>query len=231
MPGSEPEAPTDEDEETTQHEVRQRLVQERRMERRARGIAERDLADVDPQRPRQRCRTAEQFLVEVVADPADGLRERERRRRAVERDGDGHALTADHPDADADAGEQATGNAETSLPQFGNVAEMILELRPVGGDVIQPRTDHAGDHGPHGDRVRVVTRTDAPLFESTAHQPHPRDDPESDHQAVGVDLQRADGERATGRTGDTCEEAGSTKHHAVTRFANATDSAKMMSLS
>ena len=117
------------------------------------------------------------------------------------------------------------------MPDLGDVEQVMGELRPIGSYVIEPSTDHAGDHTPHRDRVGIIAGTNAAFFESATHQPHAGDDAERDHEPIGVDAQGTDAERAARRTWQTGDDAADTNHAVVTRFAKATASAKISSLS
>ena len=61
------------------------------------------------------------------------------------------------PDPDADAGDDAAGDAEAALPDLDDVAGVVgVEPVPVGDDVVEPGADEAGGHRPDGDGVDVV---------------------------------------------------------------------------
>ncbi len=79
-----PVAPVDPQQQAAQGEVPQRLVEERRVERRPGRVTRREVLLVDLQRPRQVGRPAVELLVEVVAPAPDRLRQRQRRSHGVE---------------------------------------------------------------------------------------------------------------------------------------------------
>ena len=66
--------PAQPDQEASEREVEEQLVQERRVEGGAVDVALRSVLGVDLQAPWEAGRAAEQFLVEVVADSPDRLR-------------------------------------------------------------------------------------------------------------------------------------------------------------
>ncbi len=177
------------DDQPCQCEVPKRFVEEGRMER----GAGRELARMVPldhhrvhlQCPGQFGGPAVQLLVEVVAETADGLCQRDRGR-------DGVAETAprrDHSTGDQDSHqctEQNTaGNPEAAVPDLEGVspAAIGVERVPVGDDVVEPRTDQTRRNRPDGDRHnRVLVTTPgapAPLRQGDRCQHSQRD-----HQPV-----------------------------------------------
>ena len=104
-------------------------------------------------------------------------------------------------------------DAEAAFPDLGDRGQVVGEAFPVGRDVVQPGTDHTGEHRPDRDRAGIVGRADAALFEATTDEPDGGDHPEGDHQAV--DVERPD--RVERRARNTRE------HQLVTRSTNATD--------
>ena len=107
--------------ERDERQVPQQLVQERRLVGRLGGVFHRTMLGIDAHRPGQRRRTPEEFLVEPVADTADGLREWQRRRDDIDEIASvqTHAFRVDH--ARADAGDQTARNTETALPDRQSV--------------------------------------------------------------------------------------------------------------
>src|SRR4029453_12422478 len=120
-------------------------------------VPRRQVLLVDLQRPWQIGRLPEQFLVEPVAPPPDRLGERER----------GHAEGDDYgrwdpasfrlPRPDGDAGDQPARDAEPTLPDLRDRAEIGREARPVGVHVVQAGADGPRPHAPDADRAGVVT--------------------------------------------------------------------------
>jgi hypothetical protein len=76
-------SPLDDQEYDACGQAPQRLVQEGRMKRRELGVANRASRRVDLESPRKARGSAEEFLVEVVAPPADRLGDEERRRDRI----------------------------------------------------------------------------------------------------------------------------------------------------
>jgi hypothetical protein len=157
---------------------------------------------VDLQCPRQRGRTAVQLLVEVVAPATDRLGQRQTWGDRVEAGTERDAPALGRPRADEDAGEHPAGDAQAALPDREDPPPVALEQLPVGGDVVDPRADDAGDDAPDADGVGVLAGADVALLEAAAEQPHGGDDAEGDHQAVGVERQRPDLQAARRRARD-----------------------------
>src|SRR3954447_1508861 len=111
-----PSPSTKDDQGGRQCEIEDQLVEKGRMERREVLVAGGPMGRVDPQAPRQRRRGTEQLLVEVVADPPDGLGDEQARRRAVHEGGDVHASPAQTPDPDGRAQGDSAPDAETTPP-------------------------------------------------------------------------------------------------------------------
>ena len=201
-PAGRPEPLVDPEQHTAEGEVPQRLVQERRVERRARRRAGRQVLVVDLQRPREVGRPPEQLLVEVVAPPPDRLCERQARRHRVEALAEGDPAPVRDVRADQDAGEHAARDSEAPLPDLDDVAVVAVESLPVGEDVVQAGADDAGCHAPQPDGVGVLAGADPLLLETAPEQPHGGDDAEGDHQAIGVQRDRPDLEGAGRRARD-----------------------------
>ena len=182
------------------------------MERRARRIPGRDLVGVDLERPWQIGRPAEQLLVEPVPPSPDRLRQRDRGGRARRDHRRVEAAPVGDVQADADPEHQPARDPEPTLPDLRDRAEVVLEPLPVGRDVVEPSADDSRRHGPHRDRAGVVARADVLGFEHPAQHPDGGDDTESDHQAVGAQVERSDLDHAARR----CRKRGEDRANRVT---------------
>ena len=192
----------DHDQQRAQRQVPECFVQERRVEGGARRVTRGQVLIVDLQPPRQRGGATEQLLVPPVAEAADGLRQRDRRCGRREHTTHRQATTTDGPDADEHPGEQATGNAQAAFPDLQPAAGLLPRLALVGDDVVQARAHHTGADRPQCDRAHVVAGAHAGGLHATTGQPHRSHDTERDHQAVGVDGQRADVQHSVGGAGN-----------------------------
>jgi len=144
------------DDEPGKREVPDQLVQERRLEG---GVVAELRGYRQPvlrrylQAPGQVRRAAEQFLVEVVADPADALGDQQAGRHRVHEHRDVAATFADPPDTDRDRQRYRAPDPEPAIP-YGQ--HPVPDVRDVhrGGDVeVDPAADDAGGHAPQGDVV------------------------------------------------------------------------------
>ena len=171
-----------------ERETPHRLVEERRVEGRARGVAGRQLVVGDPQGPRQVGGSAEQLLVPPVAPTADRLRKRDCWRDRCEelRHRYSPTIRGEHPDGDP--AEQPSRDAEATFPDQRDSAEVVAEPTPVGRNVVEPRSDETSDHRPHRDGTHVIAGAGATSLEATTRHRHRRDDPDRDHQPVRSEL-------------------------------------------
>ncbi len=204
LAGCWPESSIDPQQQHAEAEAPQRFVQERRVERGARRHTTPcvEVLFVDLERPRQIGRPAVQLLVEVVAPSSDRLREWDGGRRASGGDREGDPAAVRHVQSDRNTEQQPAGDPESALPDLRDAAEVVGEEIPVGGDVVEPGPDHAGEHRPDGDRARVVAGADPPLLEAATEQPDGRDHAQGNHQPVQVEAERTDVDRVEGRARD-----------------------------
>jgi len=179
---------------TSDPQVPDRLVEKRRLVGRdLRGVSG-PVGRVDPYRPRQRRGPAVELLVEVVAQPADRLGDRQRRRQHV-----GYRSQADPPPSASDPRPQGAGgdrapDAQTSAPEVERLDGMLaggeVQLR-VGHHVVDPRADDPERHRPQG-HVAHHPRLAAAGAPAPFGQRQRGDDPGDDAQRVGPHRQRAD---------------------------------------
>src|SRR3954470_13031714 len=183
--------------------ARRRTVQ--RVERTG-GVA----ALIDLEAPRQCGRSSVQLLIEVVAQPANGLRQNDSRcDRVTERRQRNAMLPASYPRTDA-AQCHRTPDAEATVPDAKASRQpctVVAEVcPPVRDDVIEPATDQAERHRPQRDVVDdpglAAAGTPPPV---TEHQRH--HDANDDEQRVRPKGHRAyvpDALRRAGNVGQNC---------------------------
>ncbi len=198
------EPPVEPDQQQRGADVPQRLVQEGRVERRELLVALRAVLDRDLETPRQLGRPTEQFLVEVVAEPADGLGDQQARCQGV-----GHLQKVDVVPPAGDPGAHGTEgdgapDPEATLPDLDRVdrvaalAEVQLRVRD---DVVQPTADDAERDGPHrdvADGARPATARDETLLGDPDRGEAARDDA----QRIRPDRQRPQVPHRLFRRGD-----------------------------
>ena len=182
--------------------------------------------------------SAEQLLVEPVPPPPDRLGQRDRGRRARRDHRRVEAAPAGDEQADADPQDQTARDPEPTLPDLRDRAEVVLEPLPVGRDVVEASADDSRRHGPHRDRAGVVACAHVLGFEHPAQHRHRGDDTESDHQAVGAQIERPELDHAARRRrergedgADHCDDFRVDDLCVVNRLANSTVSAKIRSRS
>ena len=145
------------------------------------------------QSPRDGRRLAVQLLVEVVAQPSDGLRRKDRRGDRV---ADGRQLdslpTAAEPSADC-AERHRAPDAEPTVPDLEYGREtfaVITEVPPpVGEDVVDPTTDQSEGNGDQRD-VEDVARLAAAGLPTAVAPPHGDDDADDDAERVRAERDR-----------------------------------------
>src|SRR5260370_2416162 len=103
-------------------------------------------ADFEP--PRQSGRPAEQLLVEVVADPADCLRNEQRRRGSVEELRDVRAAPTQHPQARECAPGDAAPDPETALPDGEGSPPVRRHFVPTRRQEVEAPADDPGGAAP-----------------------------------------------------------------------------------
>ena len=170
----------------------ERLVEERRVEGRRVGIAGGPVGGVDLQSPGQVGGAAEELLVEPVAPPTDGLRQRQPRgERVTEGRKRDPPPPAGDPRAES-AEEDGPPDAEAAVPDpqrvEGIAARAEVRLR-AGHDVVDPATDDAERHGPDGDVSDRPGRTSSSL-PATVGDPDRQEDAEDDAEGVGPQRER-----------------------------------------
>ena len=224
------------------HEVPQQFVEERRMH---------DLIDLpgrdaveqvrvhhtgavtpleDLQAPRQIRGPAVQLLVEVVAQPADGLGQDDAGRDGVAERGQRDSVSAAaDPGADATERDRAP-DAEAAIPDphgRTDAGAALGEVRPpVGHQVVQPATDEAERHRPQCDVVddaRLTTARDPAAIADDQRG----DDAGDDAERVGPDRYWPQVPDALGRTRDVCQQrCGHAETFCRTPWASSSDNAR-----
>ena len=189
-----------------QAQVPDQLEQEGGLERRVALIPRRTMRRGDLQAEEQLGGRPEQLLVEVVADPADGLGDQQAGRgRLHEAE---QVVAPQTPVDDEQPDEHAAGDpapdAEPAVPDREHAPPVIGDLAG-GGDVeVDPSTDQTGRERPHRDLVGQVGvtahRPPAPAGDEDrrGHREHVGD-------PVGMEEQRPDAEPVVSRAGDEGE--------------------------
>ena len=205
------------DQERGQGQVPDQLVQERRLEGREVQVRRRNTARGavrvrDLKAPRQRCRLAEQLLVEIVADPADRLGDEQRGGDGVRERAHGDAEPVSRQARPRPRGQRRPrcrgrrSRPRTPVPDVRDVARR--------GDVeVNTAADDAGRHDPQRDVVDQV-RVAAEGPPATPGDQDRQRDPDDVAEGVEVDLQRADMECVDRRAGDELRERGNARGHA-----------------
>ena len=184
-----------------QRHVPDQLVQERRLEEGEGRIPGRPVGERDLQAPRQARRPAEQFLVEVVPDPADTLRDQQRGRHRIHDHRDVAAGPAGPPDADQDGDRYRAPDAEATGPYREHAVPDVRDVHRRGDIEVDPAADDPGRHAPQGD---VVDQLGVPAGggPAAAGDDDRGRDADQVHQRVDVDEQRADVEAVDRRAGN-----------------------------
>ena len=147
---------------------------------------------VDLEAPRQVGGAAEQLLVEPVAPAADRLRAGSARARRTSNASSTGTFARRAPIAAPMAPPTITpGMPSPPSCSMRDLVEVAAEPAPVGGDVVQPRADHAGRDAPRGDRCRRGPGVAAPV-ELARREPAGDQDADRDQRAVPAQLEDAD---------------------------------------
>src|SRR3954453_21175181 len=199
-------AAVDEQQHEYADDVPDELVEKGRVERRVLDVAA-AVRLVDLQSPRPTRRLAEELLVEPVAPAADALREQQPGRDGVHEQPHAVAGAADDPRAGEDAEEDPAPDAEAALPDRERRPPRVdrLDLAPARDVVVEPRTEDAEGDAPHRDAEHEIPVA-APLHPPVPRQQQACRDREQQHDAVEVDRERADVDRAGVRRGNAGEE-------------------------
>jgi hypothetical protein len=102
--------------------------------------------------------------------------------------------------------EDPAPDPEAALPDLEDALPLrVGHLAPAREHVVEPRADDAARDSPHGDAEDEIPVA-APPRPADAGQPRGREDPEQEHDAVGVKLQGADVDAAAGGAGNGREQ-------------------------
>ena len=162
------------------------------MKQGARFIPARQVFVVDLQTPRQRGGATKELLVEPVAEATNRLRQRQGGRHRSQRVGHRQSAATSDVEPDHDTECDATPDAEAALPDLEHVAEAPVETFPIGDHVIDACADDTGGHRPDGDAACIVARAPTARLKPATHQPGGGNCAERDHEAVGIEAQRAE---------------------------------------
>src|SRR5882724_1097214 len=188
------------DEQQKDREVPQRLVEEGRVEVLVLGVAERTVLGRDVELPRQIGRTAEGFIVEEVAPPADRLAEYHVGPHDIEAAQDRELPPVREPHTAQRPHDQAAVHGEPAFPDGDDLPRIPAVVIPVEGDLVEPRTDQTGQDRPLPDPDDVVGG-EALTLGPTVAEPEPDDDRGGHENAIpadddGTELERDRARRA-----------------------------------
>src|SRR5699024_1107671 len=214
-------------------QVPDQFVQERRVDHRNRDVALRDTVEhvhaahaglrvqtgVEFEPPREISGAAEEFLIEVVVDSADGLGRHDAGSDRVGHGGQRYALPAtSDPRADPTQRDRAP-DAEPAVIDLEDVQRILTRAEVeliVGDDVVQAPADQSEQHGNHGDVGDRALR--AATCGPTAFSPPDRHgNADDDAQRVRTDRQGPEVPDSPIGTGYVGEES-SSRVHSVHRY-------------
>src|SRR6185437_2900528 len=174
------------------------LVKERGLERAELRVAKWPVLERYDQAPRQGCRASEQLLVEVVADPADGLSDQQRRRDRVGEQSDARTRATYPPRAYQGASRDAAPHPKATRPHSEHAVPHMRDLVWRRDVEVDPAADDASRNRP---QCQVADQSGI-----AADLPHPPLGDEDGkryadhvHQPVVVDEQRAEVEAVARR--------------------------------
>ena len=163
----------------------------------------------DLQAPGHRRFAAVEFLIEVVPEPSDGLRQHHSRRHRIDERGQRDAVPPAADPRAHDPERHGTPDAQAAVPDAQRRTQARTTGTPVGlpvrGQVVEAAADQTERHHPEGDVV-----DDTPL--AAAGRPAPVPDQQSDDDAgddeerIGTDGQRSQMPDAPRRAGNVGEE-------------------------
>ena len=137
----------------SEREVPDDLVEEGRVEGGVGAVAVGSVGGVDLKRPGQRGWLAEQFLVEVVADAADRLRDEQRGCCGVEESWDVRPAATQDPEPGEGAGKDAAPDAQAAVPNRERSPPGMPPLIPARDKEVQAPADNPGGDAPERDLV------------------------------------------------------------------------------
>src|SRR5699024_7556469 len=174
----------------------------------AEGLGQADrlvVALIDLQRPRHVGLAPVELLVEIVAQPADALRERDARGDRVAQGTDGPGPLPPEADVRAERAERDRApdpqTAVHDVERLDGVLPLAEVAVPVGGHVVEASAHEPERDGPQGG-VQHHALAPAARDPALLAPPHGHDDPEDDAQRVRADRQRAEVPHALRRTRD-----------------------------
>ena len=174
---------------------------------------------IDLQTPRHRGLPAVELLVEVVAEPADGLRQQDGGCDGIAEGGQPDAVPPRADPRAEGAEEHRPPDAETTVPDLQRVDRVlgtVAEIRtPVGDQVVDAATDQAEGHRPDGD-VEDLAILAAPGDPAPVSPPDGDDDADDDAQRVGAEREGPDVPHALRRTRDVGQQRRGRCDHAAT---------------
>ena len=181
-------------------EVPDDLIQEDRLEQRALWQTGREsrVGRLDLEAPGQRRRDAEQFVVEPVAESAEGLSEQQSRRKGVSERPEADAR---HPASDVctdGATDQRTEDGVAALPDVEGAQQVGAGVEVIAGvreHVVEPGADDTERHSPQDD-VQNDSGLSTALGQSPRRHDRGDNDAGQDAQGVRVNAERSEVEEA-----------------------------------
>jgi hypothetical protein len=159
------------------------------------------MSRIDRKPPRQRGRSAEELLVEVVAKAADRLGDEESRSRGIEKPRDVGTTAPQHPKPGEGPGGDPTPDAEAAVPDRERAPRMRWHLVPARRQEVKPPADETRGNAPEG--YLLNKGPIAPFSLPTARRDqHRGEDGDDVGEAVGVDEERSEMNAVLRRTGD-----------------------------
>ena len=141
------------------------------------------------QRPGQRGGAAEEFLIEVVADPADGLGHQQCRGNRVHEQR--HAGPGPvHPPGTDHRGHHAAPDAQSAVPDRQHPVPVVRDVLRGGQVEVDPAPDDARRDSPQG-HVPDQARVAAQGLPAALRDQDRQGDPDHVHQPVEVNVGRA----------------------------------------
>ncbi len=145
----------------------------------------------DVQRPGQRGRAAEEFLVEVVAHPPDGLRHQQRRGDRVHEQRHAGPGPVHPPGPDHRGQGDPAPDAQPAVPDREHPVPVVRDVLRGGQVEVDPAADDARRDGPQG-HVPDQARVAAHRLPAALRDQDRQGDPDHVHQPVEVNVGRAE---------------------------------------
>ena len=143
---------------------------------------------VDLQSPGQRRRSTVELLVEPVSQPADRLRDQQRRGDGVGQWGDTQTAMTQKKHPGQDAPGDTSPDTQAPQPRLGDAGQVAIRTEVVIGrrqHVVKTSTHDSGRDGHDGD-VENHLRPTTPSPVASIRPPHGHEDPGENAQRIGA---------------------------------------------